>query len=320
MRRFCPSLTDLQAFEVAARHSSFTRAAQELCVTQGAVSKQVKHLEDFVGVQLFLRIRQGLVLTEAGQAYLKKIQAGLGQIEAATVELMAHQGRGGTLQLTCMPTFGARWLIPRLAAFMRLRPDIHVEFLPHRQGYDFSTPELDAAVRFGEGIWPGSGADYIVGRDVVPVCSPRLIPHQGAQAADLLDYPLLHHTSALEGWLDWLGQAGCDTRRAREGARFDQYALLSQAAAAGFGIALIPRCLIGDELLDGSLVVPVQLPIRARQGYYLCYPEQKASLPMLQAFRAWLMEVSQAAEPRPAAEARAQSTSGAPALPSGSAA
>lgn len=300
MRRFCPSLTDLQAFEVAARHSSFTRAAQELCVTQGAVSKQVKHLEQFLGVELFLRIRQGLVLTEAGQSYLKKIQAGLGQIEAATVELIAHQGKGGTLYLTCMPTFGARWLIPRLAAFMRVRPDIHVEFLPHRLGYDFSNHELDAAVRFGDGIWPGSGADYIVGRDVVPVCSPRLISGGCEQADELLRYPLLHHTSALEGWRDWFEQAGCDTRRALEGARFDQYSLLSQAAAAGFGIALIPRCLIEDELRDGKLAVALRLPIRARQGYYLCYPEQKASLPILQAFRAWLMEVSAAAEPRPA--------------------
>ncbi|OZI76137.1 MULTISPECIES: transcriptional regulator GcvA [Bordetella] len=298
MRRFCPSLTDLQAFEVAARHSSFTRAAQELCVTQGAVSKQVKHLEAFLGVELFLRIRQGLVLTEAGQSYLKKIQAGLGQIEAATVELIAHQGRGGTLHLTCMPTFGARWLIPRLATFMRVRPDIHVEFLPHRQGYDFSTPELDAAVRFGDGIWPGSGADYIVGRDVVPVCSPRLIADGCERPEELLRYPLLHHTSALEGWRDWFEQAGCDTRRALEGTRFDQYSLLSQAAAAGFGIALIPRCLVEEELRDGRLAVALQLPIRARQGYYLCYPEQKASLPILQAFRAWLMEVSMAAEPR----------------------
>lgn len=216
MRRFCPSLTDLQAFEVAARHNSFTRAAQELCVTQGAVSKQVKHLEEFVGVELFLWIRQGLVLTEAGRSYLKKIRAGLGQIEAATLELIAHQGRGGTLHLTAMPTFGARWLIPRLAAFRRLRPDIHVEFPPHRQGYDFSTPELDAAVRFGEGIWPGSGADYIVGRDVVPVCSERLVPGGCQDAADLLAYPLLHHTSAMEGWREWFEQAGCDTRRSLE--------------------------------------------------------------------------------------------------------
>ena len=171
MRRFCPSLTDLQAFEVAARHSSFTRAAQELCVTQGAVSKQVKHLEAFVGVELFLRIRQGLVLTEAGRAYLAKIQAGLGQIEAATVELIAHQGRGGTLNLTCMPTFGARWLIPRLTAFMRQRPDIHVEFLPHRQA-TISPPRAGRRRALRRGLWPGSGADYIVGRDIVPVYSP----------------------------------------------------------------------------------------------------------------------------------------------------
>lgn len=267
-------------------------------MTQGAVSKQVKHLESFLGIELFLRIRQGLVLTEAGRSYLKKIQSGLSQIEAATVELIAHQGQGGTLRLTCMPTFGARWLIPRLTAFMRVRPDIHVEFLPHRQGYDFSSPELDAAVRFGEGIWPGSGADYIVGRDVVPVGSPRVLGNGCESASELLGYPLLHHTSALEGWREWLDEAGCDTRRALEGARFDQYALLSQAAAAGFGIALIPRCLIEDELRDGRLTVALQAPVRARQGYYLCFPEQKANLPIVQAFRSWLAEVSRAAEPR----------------------
>lgn len=300
MRRLCPSLTDLQAFEMAARHGSFTRAAMELSVTQGAVSKQVKQLEQFVGVELFLRLRHGLILTEAGHSYLSKIQAGLGQIEAATLELISHQGRGGLLRLTCMPTFGARWLIPRLNGFTRARPDINVEFLPHRQGYDFSAPELDAAVRFGEGAWPGSGADYIVGREVVPVGSPRLFARPCTRAEDLLAHPLMHHTSALEGWHDWFSQAGCDTRRARDGARFDQYNLLSQAAAAGFGIALIPRCLIEDELRDGKLAAVIDLPIRARQGYYLCYPEQKARLPILQAFRDWMMEVSLAAEPRPA--------------------
>ncbi len=283
---------------MAARHGSFTRAAQELSVTQGAVSKQVKQLEQFVGVELFLRLRHGLVLTEAGQAYLTKIQVGLGQIEAATLELISHQGQGGMLHLTSMPTFGARWLIPRLAGFMRLRPDIHVEFLPHRKGYDFSTPELDAAVRFGEGVWPGSGADYIVGRDVVPVGSPKLFPHPCKAPEELLMHPLMHHTSALEGWTDWFSQVGCDVRRTREGARFDQYNLLSQAAAAGFGIALIPRCLIEDELRDGKLAPVIDLHIRARQGYYLCYPEAKANLPTLQAFRQWLMEESLAAEPR----------------------
>ncbi len=121
-----------------------------------------------------------------------------------------------------MPTFGARWLIPRLTAFRRLRPDIHVEFLPHRQGYDFSTPELDAAVRFGEGVWPGSGADYIVGREILPVCSPRLIPQACDEAGDLMRYPLLHHTSALEA-----GATGSSRPAAIRGAPWRARALTS---------------------------------------------------------------------------------------------
>ena len=143
-----------------------------------------------------------------------------------------------------------------------------------------------------------------MGRDIVPVYSPRLIPAAAPPRRPAgLSAPAPHVRA---GWLARLvEQAGCDTRRSLEGARFDQYALLSQAAAAGFGVALIPRCLVEDELRDGRLSVAVELPIRARMGYYLCYPEQKASLPTLQAFRAWLMEVSRAAEPRPDEEAAA---------------
>ena len=170
MRRFCPSLTDLQAFEVAARHSSFTRAAQELCVTQGAVSKQVKHLEEFVGVELFLRIRQGLVLTEAGRSYLTKIQAGLGQIEAATVELIAHQGQGGTLNLTCMPTFGARWLIPRLQGFMAAHPDIQVKVRSETRPFDLMQAKIDISFFFGHGTLPGAQCRELFEAEVVPVC------------------------------------------------------------------------------------------------------------------------------------------------------
>lgn len=299
MRRLCPSLTDLQAFEAAARHGSFTHAARELHVTQGAVSKQVKQLETFLGAALFSRIRQGLVLTEAGRSYLKKIEKGLDLIEGASLEIMAHKGQGGTLSLTSMPTFGARWLIPRLAAFMRERPDIRVEFLPHRHGYDFSIPELDGAVRFGDGVWPGSCADYLVGREVVTVCHPDLIATPTTDPMQLLRYPLLHHTTAPNAWSEWFAQANCDTRRAWEGSRFDQYSLLSEAAAAGFGVALIPRCLVEEELREGKLVIAIDLPIEARQGYYLCYPEYKANLPSLQALRAWLLpaqEAEQAAE------------------------
>ncbi|VFR31768.1 Glycine cleavage system transcriptional activator [plant metagenome] len=289
MRRFCPSLTELIAFESAARHGSFTRAAEELCVTQGAVSKQVKSLEATVGVELFLRVRQGLMLTDAGRGYLSQIKGGLDQIETASLDLLSHRGQGGLLTLTSMPTFGAKWLIPRLTAFLRLRPDIRMEFLPHHRGYDFSMPKLDAAVRYGEGLWPGARADYLGGREVVPVCKPQLIAGGERQPADLLRYPLLHHTTAPQGWHEWFERAGCASARSWEGSRFDQYSLLTEAAAAGFGLALIPRCLVEDELRDGKLEVAVNLPILASQGYYLCYPEQKATLPALLAFRTWLL-------------------------------
>lgn len=295
MRRFCPSITDLQAFEVTARNGSFTRAAQELCVTQGAVSKQLKNLETFLGVQLFVRTRHGLVLTDAGRGYLQQIESGLKLIEAASLELIANQGVGGTLHLTCMPTFGARWLIPQLPAFFRHRPDIRVEFLPHQQGYDFSVPELDAAIRFGTGQWPGSVADYLIGNDVVPVCHPR-IASRCEKADDLLRHPLMHHTTALNEWPDWFAVAGIRDSRIHEGSRFDQYSLLTQAAVAGFGIALIPRCLVDDELRDGRLQTALDIKVRSARGYYLCYPESRASLPAVRAFRDWLLQRAEAPE------------------------
>lgn len=288
MRRFCPSISELQAFEVTARNGSLTRAAQELCVTQGAVSKQLKSLETFLGVQLFTRTRYGLVLTDAGHVYLQKVERGLKLIEAASLELIASQGRGGTLKLTCMPTFGARWLIPRLPTFLKERPDIRLDFLPHQHGYDFSLPELDAAIRFGTGQWPGSVADYLAGNDMVPVCHPR-IARQCHAPANLLGHPLLHHVTTLGEWTDWFEHSGISHPRTREGSRFDQYSLLTQAAIAGFGIALIPRCLVLDELHDGRLETAVTVHRTSARGYYLCYPESRASMPALKAFRAWLL-------------------------------
>lgn len=292
MRRFCPSITDLQAFEVVARQGSFTRAAQELCITQGAVSKQIKQLETFLGVNLFIRARHGLVLTQAGHSYLNDIRASLNRIEAASLAVMSHRGRGGTLNITCMPTFGAKWLIPRLPALRQTCPELQLGFLPYRMGYDFDSPEVDAAIRFGSGAWPDSQADYIMGKDVVPVCSPRLFEKPVNAPADLLTKPLLHHTSAQRQWPEWFKDAGFDSPRSRDGARYDQYTLLAQAAIAGLGVAMIPRCVVEDELAEGKLVVPLDLPITARDGYYLCYPDHKGNLPALQMFRQWLLDAA----------------------------
>lgn len=290
MRRFCPSISDLHAFEVAARQGSFTRAAQELCVTQGAVSKQIKNLETFLGVTLFSRTRAGLMLTQAGHAYLNDVRAALNKIESASLAIMSHRGHGGTLNITCMPTLGAKWLIPRLPDLRKQFPELQLVFLPYRMGYDFESPEVDAAIRFGTGSWPGSHAEYITGREVVPVCAPGLFAEPVRSAADLLSKPLLHHTSAQHHWPEWFRDAECETPRSADGARYDQYSLLSQAAIAGLGVALIPRCVIEDELNEGKLVIPLNLPITAQDGYYLCYPEHKRNLPALQVFRKWLLE------------------------------
>lgn len=294
MRRLCPSMTELMAFEAAARHSSFTVAARELHVTQGAVSKQVRSLEAFLGVELFERVRQRLLLTAAGTRYLERIGPSLGEIEAASVELIARQGRGGILHIASMPTLGAKWLIPRLPQFFARHPEVTLEFVPHAQGYDFSQPDLDAAIRFGDGVWPGSLADYMTGREVLPVCRPGLLVHEpdgvARTPAALLKYPLLHHTTVPEAWPDWLSELGVSTKQAWSGARFDQFTLLTQAAMSGLGIALIPRCLIEEELATGTLVVAHPARVLARKGYYLCYPEQKAHLPALLTFRKWLME------------------------------
>ncbi len=292
MRRFCPSTSDLQAFEVAARQGSFTRAAQELHVTQGAVSKQIKNLETFLGVTLFTRTRAGLVLTPAGHAYLNDVRAALNRLEAASLGLMSHGGQGGTLNITCMPTLGAKWLIPRLPELRKRYPELQLVFLPHHMGYDFESPEVDAAIRFGTGTWPRSHAEYITGREVVPVCAPDLFTTPVRGPADLLAQPLLHHSSALHHWPAWFIEAGLESPLSTDGSRYDQYSLLSQAAIAGLGVALIPRCVIEEELEEGKLVIPLDRPLLAQDGYYLCYPDHKRNLPALQLFRTWLREAA----------------------------
>lgn len=293
MRRFCPTLSELQAFDATARQGSFTQAAQELCITQGAVSKQVKNLEDFLGVALFARTSRGLVLTNAGHRYLPEIRHSLNRIEAASLSLITQPDAGGALRLTSLPSFSTKWLIPRLPALRAQYPDLHIDFLPHRMGYDFSSPEVDASIRFGAGVWPDCQAHYISGKDVVPVCHPRLFAQPVQSPSDLLAHPLLHHTTTQQSWAEWFDAAGLHTQKSWAGPRFDQFTLLIQAAIARFGTALVPRCLIQEELRNGKLIVPMALPITVQDGYYFCYPEQKSALTTIQAFRDWLLAAAQ---------------------------
>jgi LysR family transcriptional regulator, glycine cleavage system transcriptional activator len=298
VRRLCPSITELQAFDAACRHESFTQAAVEMHCTQGAVSRQIGSLEATVGVTLFERTRQRLVLTDAGRSYLLAVRPALAQLEAATIQLLSHGGRGGTLNIAALPTFGGKWLIPRLPAFQRAHPDIMLNFLPHAQGYDFSRPELDASIRFGEGVWPGAQSDYIAGRDAIVIVSPGALTALAQEtkkkrtlaARDLPKIGLLHHISVPHAWEEWFARAGLKDVNPHVGPRFDQFTLIIQAVNAGIGAAVVPRCLVEDELHSRRVVAPFATGVTLSQGYYLCTPDSKAHLPSLNTFRSWLLK------------------------------
>jgi LysR family transcriptional regulator, glycine cleavage system transcriptional activator len=290
MRRVCPSLLELQAFDTVARHLNFSRAATELYITQSAVSRQIGSLEKFVGTPLFRRLGRRIELSEAGLSYLSKVRAGLAMLETATNELIVLRGRGGIINLSVPPTFASQFLIPRLAEFRDRHPDISVNFAPYAHSHDFSRAEgLDAAIQFGEGAWPEAVADYVIGRDVHIVCSPALRKLHALRApADLAKVSLLQHSLVPNAWAEWFGSQGIAAINPLVGPRFDQYSLIVKSAVLGFGVGLVPHCLVEDELARRQLVTLFRGPYQARQGYYLCMPAEHAALAKLQRFRAWL--------------------------------
>lgn len=287
MRRFLPSMGSLKAFEASARHLSFSQAGEELGLTQSAISRQIRALEDFLGLQLFHRIRQRLVLTEAGAAYAPEIRNCLEQIETTTLELLAHQGSGGALNLAILPTFGTRWLIPRLAGFSAAHPGITVNFNTRNVPFDFASDRLDAAIHFGDTSWPGVIAHRLMGEEVLPVCAPTL---SLTTIGDLAQATLLQHSTRPRAWADWLAAVGHAEINGLKGPKFEQIAMTIQAAVAGLGVAILPRFLVEEEIAGGRLVVPFDRPVASTHAYYLVYPEAKAQMPALKTFRDWLIE------------------------------
>lgn len=290
-RTLLPSLAALQAFEASARLASFTRAAEELNLTQGAVSRQVSALEISLGIQLFERVRQRILLTPAGVAYAEEIREALAKISAATLNTIAFKSAGGTLALAILPTFGTRWLIPRLPDFSRHHPEVTINFSTRILPFDFSREPLDAAIHFGDPVWPGAVMHRLMGETIVPVASPKLIADlKIKRSEDVLKAPLLRQVTRPRAWGEWLQAEGLDSERARMGPSFEQFAMVAQAAVAGLGIAIVPRFLVEDELRSGALAIPVARPIESNQAYWLVYPEEKQSRPALIAFRDWLIE------------------------------
>jgi LysR family glycine cleavage system transcriptional activator len=288
-RRFLPSTSMLLAFDMAARTGSFTSAARELNLTQGAVSKQIIALEEMLGVELFERAHHTVTLTDAGRTYAKEIRSALDQILSATMRAIAHPG-GGTLNLAVLPTFGTRWLMPRLPSFLEEHPGITINFVTKLAPFDFRSEPLDAAIHFGTPGWPNAECTYLMGEEIVPVCSTGFLErHPIATPADLAGLPLLHISSRPASWSDWFHEHGVE-REESEGMYFEQFMTAAQAAAAGLGAVLLPKFLIEKELERGELVEILDLPLRREQGYYLVVPHENADFAPVVAFRDWLLK------------------------------
>ena len=291
MRKGIPNLTALQIFEAAARHQSFTRAAEELALTQSAVCRQVAALENRLGVALFLRIKKRVMLTGHGRQYAQLMRKSLDRIERDTLELMAQRGVGCILELAVVPTFASQWLIPRLPAFKTLRPDITVNLSIRTEQFLFSDSLFDGAVYFGDAVWPGTHGKMLFPEgNMVPVCSPALL-HGNAppDLEQLADMPLLHLSTRPDAWRDWFAQHGLvhDVRAVR-GPRYELFTMLSSAAQAGLGVALMPEILVTEERASGRLCVPLERPIASQSGYYLVAPEHEAQEEPFQALVHWL--------------------------------
>jgi LysR family transcriptional regulator, glycine cleavage system transcriptional activator len=293
MHRTLPPIELLRAFEACARHLSVSRAAEELHLTQSAVSRQVAALEALLELKLFRRIHRRLTPTLAGAAYAPEVRAILSDLETATLELMAHGGAGGTLNLSVVPTFGTRWLVPRLPRFLAAHPNLMINlqnFETRPRRLDFAAEHVHAAIWYGEAPWPGTQGLRLLDEQVVPVCAPQLVQSGTFTPNALGRYALLQNTTRPRAWVEWLTAAGTKNVNGLRGPKFQHMAMIIEAAAVGLGVALAPRFMVADELAAGRLVVLCDCPLQSTKAYFLIYPDENQNLPSLRAFRDWLIE------------------------------
>lgn len=294
-RRLLPSISSLTAFDAVARTGSFSAAAAELSLTQGAISRQIATLEDQVGIALFDRNSRGVTLTATGREYAKGIAEVLGRIRTLTLEVMA-KGPANSLSLAIPPTFGTRWLMPRMPGFVRENPDIIINFATRIGRVDFEAEEIDAAIHVGRADWPDARCDLLMQEMVAPVCSPEFLRANPVHSPErLLSLPLINLASRPGAWEHWFQSLGIEAKLAG-GMRFEQFSNVAQACIAGLGVALMPLFLIASELKNGQLVRAYEHEVESLSAYYLVRPLRKVSYPPVIAFSNWLMEEAAAFE------------------------
>jgi LysR family glycine cleavage system transcriptional activator len=293
MRPRLPPLNALKAFEAAARHESFTRAAEELCVTQGAVSHQVKALESELAIKLFNRERQRLIITEAGRDYLTVVRDALDRIAIGTERLLQRQN-AGVLTVSTSPDFAAKWLVHRLGHFAEAHAGIDLRVSATMHHVDFAREDVDMAVRHGDGNWPGLDAAQLSSEQLFAICSPKLVSvRRLRKPADLLKFPLIHLDSRAD-WTKWLRVAGISDTDAKHGPVLNRASMVIDAAINGQGIALARTTLAAWDLINGRLVRPFAEALRLSKTYWIVCPKATSNVPKIVTFRDWLLaEASQ---------------------------
>jgi LysR family transcriptional regulator, glycine cleavage system transcriptional activator len=289
MRPRLPPLNNLKAFEAAARHESFTRAAVELCVTQGAVSQQVKALEEGLGIKLFNRERQRLVITEAGRDYLTIVRDALDRIAVGTERLLQRQN-AGVLTVSTSPDFAAKWLVHRLGHFAEAHSGLDLRVSATLHHVDFAREEVDLAVRHGDGNWPGLDTVQLSAEQLFAVCSPKLLSGRRrlGKPADILKFPLIHLDSRAD-WTHWLRAAGVAEDAVTHGPVLNRASMVIDAAINGQGVALARTTLAAWDLINGRLVRPFPDSLPLSKTYWIICPKATSNVPKIVTFRNWLL-------------------------------
>ncbi len=290
MSRKLPPLNPLRAFEAAARTLSFTKAADELFITQAAISHQIKMLEDVIGIKLFKRLNRAIILTEEGMIFLPHVRDALDTLATGMGKLSDNETTG-TLTVSVMPSFAATWLVPRLIGFKQICPDIDLRISASFGLVDFNRDNIDVALRWGGGNYTGLISQHFMTEDVFPVCSPDLLKNSKYPLdtpADLKYFPLIHDEMGAD-WRMWLLAANIKGINLDKGMCLNQSDLVIQTAIAGHGIALGRSSIARAALLSGQLIKPFDLVISSKCAFYIVAPEANFNKPKVKSFRQWIM-------------------------------
>ncbi|KAA6483106.1 LysR family transcriptional regulator [Agrobacterium rhizogenes] len=289
-RSLVPDIANLQAFECAARHGNFTRAAEELNLTQSAVSRQIHALEEQTGLLLFERVRRRVILSEPGKRLLSEVQRLLAQSEQLMMRAVASADKDESLTIATLPTFGARWLMPRLPDFLASHPSLALTVGSRSEPFDFDQEDFDLAIHYGQPSWAKATSTFLYSELVLPVASRKVVERLRAQTpANLADAPLLHLTTRPRLWSQWLEANGVTSDNGFRGNRFDQFSMIIGAALADMGVALLPSHLIEEEIRADALVPVFDLPMATEFSYYVVLPEGRQSNGVANAFKDWLI-------------------------------